>query len=251
MEKDFDNIIKKFYEINKKGYIKGINENINNSFGLTLEYLLKKKPDSLFFPDYNNIEIKTTQRFSHYPVSLFSIAFDGPEAFESNALLEKYGKNDNVFKNKKILITNLKCNHKILVNNKYYFELVIDYNNERLAINIYDKNETFLEQRAYIDFNTLKNRLEIKFKKLALIYASKKKETDGLYFRYYKIQCFILKEFDTFLNLMGKNIIRTSLQLRITRTGTTAGQQKNKTIIFQINKCDIDKLFTKVYEYEK
>ena len=133
MKKEFDEIIKKFYEINKKGYIKGINENLNNSCGMTLENILNKNPDSMFFPDYNGIEIKTTQRFSRYPVSLFSLAFDGPEPFECNYILENYGKKDFKFKDKKILLTTLEVDKKILVNNKYYFKLIIDKKNKRLA----------------------------------------------------------------------------------------------------------------------
>ena len=58
MINEFNNIISKFKEINAKGYIKGINNNLLNSCGLTFENLLGKKADSMFFPDYNNIEIK-------------------------------------------------------------------------------------------------------------------------------------------------------------------------------------------------
>ena len=86
MIEEFNNIISKFKEINEKGYIKGINNNLINSGGLTFESLLDKKADSMFFPDYNNIEIKCKQRFSRYDINLFSISFDGPELFESNYL---------------------------------------------------------------------------------------------------------------------------------------------------------------------
>ena len=78
MDKNFKSLIFKFKDINKNGYIKGINNNLINSAGLTLENLLNKKADSLFLPDYRDIEIKCTQRFSRYPISLFSLSFDGP-----------------------------------------------------------------------------------------------------------------------------------------------------------------------------
>ena len=49
MNKDFENIIKKFENLNKKGYIQGINNNLYNSAGLTLEHYLGKEADSMFF----------------------------------------------------------------------------------------------------------------------------------------------------------------------------------------------------------
>ena len=44
MEKEFDKIIEEFKKLNMKGYIKGINNNLCNSVGLTFEnqcYLLQ------------------------------------------------------------------------------------------------------------------------------------------------------------------------------------------------------------------
>ena len=69
-------------------WIKGIN-NSTNSVGLTFESLINKIPDSMYFPDYYGIEIKCSQRFSRYPLNLFSLSFDGPELYEMNRLLKK------------------------------------------------------------------------------------------------------------------------------------------------------------------
>ena len=159
MEQEFKKIIDEFIKINKRGYIKSINDQIN-SCGLTLEHLLGKETDSLFLPDYNGVEIKTTTRFSRYNISLFSLSFDGPNLFESNYLLEKYGSVDDEFPNKKKLFVNLKVNEKILVNDKFYFEFKIDYENEKLYIRIYDKNMNFIEDSAFIYFDTLKKELK-------------------------------------------------------------------------------------------
>ena len=181
MEQEFKKIIDEFTKINKRGYVKSINDQIN-SCGLTLEHLLGKEADSLFLPDYNGVEIKTTTRFSRYNISLFSLSFDGPNLFESNYLLEKYGSVDDEFPNKKKLFVNLKLNEKILVNDKLY-------------IRIYDKNMNFIEDSAFIYFDTLKKRAEIKLNKMALIYASKRKTCDNLFYRYYRIECFKYKGF--------------------------------------------------------
>ena len=93
IEKEEKELISQFIEITKRGWIKGVN-NLTNSVGLTLEKQLNKEPDSMYFPDYNGIEIKCSQRFSRYPLKLFSLSFDGPELYEMNRLLKKYGKKD-------------------------------------------------------------------------------------------------------------------------------------------------------------
>ena len=41
-----EELIDKFYAINDNGYVKGINNNVINSAGLTFEHLLSKKADS-------------------------------------------------------------------------------------------------------------------------------------------------------------------------------------------------------------
>lgn len=96
---DEKKLIKKFIEISKKRWIKGVN-NTTNSVGLTFESLLNKESDSMYFPDYGSIEIKCSQRFSRYPISLFSLSFDGPRLYEMNRLVQTYGKKDIIYKDK-------------------------------------------------------------------------------------------------------------------------------------------------------
>lgn len=250
MVKKFENIISKFKKINEMGYIKGVNNNILNSCGLTFEKLLNKKADSMYFPDYENIEIKCKQRFSRYDISLFSLSFDGPELFESNYLLEHYGIKNKDFNNKKELFINFKYNKKVLVNDKYYFELDIDEENKRILINIYDLNYRLIEKRGFIDFDTINTRVNVKIKNLALIYASKKKQDDELYFRYYKIICLSYKNFETFLKLIKRDIIKISLILRFSKSGKDIGKNKNKNMVFKICDKNIEELYDKVYFYE-
>lgn len=250
MAKIFENLINEFKLINKKGYVKGINNNLLNSCGLTFEKLLNKKADSMFFPDYENIEIKCKQRFSRYDISLFSLSFDGPELFESNYLLEHYGIENKEYANKKELFINFKYKEKILINEKYYFELDMDYDNKRILINIYDLNYNIIEQRGFIDFDSIFSRVNVKLQNLALIYASKKKEDEQLFFRYYKIICLKYRDFDTFLELIKQNVIKLSLILRFSKSGENIGKNKNKNMVFKISDKNIEKLYDKVYFYE-
>ena len=69
-------LIKQFYLISWKGWIKSVNK-VSGSIGYTFEMKLGKLLDSLRFPDYYGTEIKCTGRYSKYPISLFTVAFDG------------------------------------------------------------------------------------------------------------------------------------------------------------------------------
>ncbi len=250
MKEEFENIIKKFKKINKIGYVKGVNNNLNNAAGLTLESYLGKPADSMFFPDYEGIEVKCTQRFSRYNIGLFSLSFDGPELYESNYLLQKYGVNDETFQENKKLIATLKLNKKVLVNDKYYFEFKIDYKKEMLYISIYNIDMVHLEDRAFIYFDSLEKRLNVKLKKLALFYASKKKIEDNLFFRYYKLECYKYKGINAFLEALETGAVAASLVLRFSRSKETLGKNRNKNIQFSIKKNSVEKLFDKIYSYE-
>lgn len=250
MIKDFENLIIKFEEINSKGYIKGINNNLLNSCGLTFESLLGKKADSMFFPDFEGIEIKCKQRYSRYDINLFSLSFDGPELYESNYILKTYGKRKNFFSLKKELFVNLIIDKKVFVNNKYYFELKLDYETKKIYLKIYDENKNLIEQRGFIDFDSLKKRIEIKLQKLALVYASKKKENNDLYFRYYKMVCFNFKDFSTFLKMIEEGIIKLSLMLRYSKSKYNYGKNKNKNMLFNIRDRDLKRIYDIVFFLE-
>ena len=85
IDNDFRRLFDEFKRIANIRWVKGVN-NYTNSVGLTFESLLGKKTDSLIFPDYYGIEIKCSQRFSRFPVSLFSVSFDGSEFIPSFAI---------------------------------------------------------------------------------------------------------------------------------------------------------------------
>ena len=126
MNKECNDLVKKFKMISKMKCIKGVN-NLTNSVGLTFESLLDKKVDSLYFPDYKGIEIKCTQRFSRYPITLFTSTFDGPEMYEMNTILQKYGKNDSFYRDKKTLKNDLYFRYyRIIIYKLISFEKFIE-----------------------------------------------------------------------------------------------------------------------------
>ena len=80
-EEKYEKLITKFEEITRRGWIKGVTED-ESSVGLTFENELGKEFDSMYFPDYYGTEIKCTTRYSGYPISLFSLSFDGKYLYQ-------------------------------------------------------------------------------------------------------------------------------------------------------------------------
>ncbi len=247
MSKNMLKLLAKFSEISNLKWVKGITNNMN-SVGLTFEKLLGKNADGDIFPDYRDIEIKCTQRYSNYPLGLFAKAFDGPNVFETNFILEKYGKNYHLIPDKKFLKVNLLYDKDVLVNEKYYFKLICSSEEKRIYINIYDKTKTLLDT-PYIDYDSLKNHLAVKLSNLAIIYASKTEIDGSNHFRYYVISFFKFKGFDVFIELIKKGIVTLNLECRVSFS-KNYGKQKNKGIEFKIQKDKIDMLFDRLLSYD-
>lgn len=247
MNKNFNDLIKNFKVIAKKKWIKSPYKG-HGTIGLTFEKELGKKIDTNYLPDYNGIEIKCTTRFSRFPISLFSIAFDGPTNKEIIRINEKYGNFDKDFPEKKTLIRKIRCKKLSLLKNNYYLSLEMD--DDKLFLCVYDKNKDLIEKKSYVYIDTIKKHLNTKLQQLAIIKASKKKIDNIEHFRYYLITLYLLKDFDTFLNLLQEGEIEVTIISRINKTGKTAGKYYNKNLVFQIKKANIEKLFDKIYTYD-
>lgn len=237
-----------FIRICNKRWIKGVNNNCS-SVGLTFENELGKKADSMFFPDYYGLEIKCSTRFSKYPINLFSIAFDGPNLYETNILLQKYGKIDYKYKDRKTLMGLLNTQYPVKLS-KYSFMLDADKRDKKLYLCVFDENECLVEREAYIEFDTIISRLKLKLSNLAIVYASKKSKEDNFYFRYYAYKKYILREYVDLYELIDEGIIKIYIMCRVSRSGTEEGRQRNKSLMFQIDKDKIDYLFKCIEQYD-
>ena len=165
MDENIQKLLNEFITISKKGWVKSVNHG-TGSVGLTFERELNKNPDSLFFPDYYGTEIKCTTRYSGYPISLFTIAFDGPSFPEIQRIVEEYGYFDCIFKDKKILSTELSCKVKNIVNKNYKFQLDVDVAEEKLYLCVYDLNDCLIERKSFVYFKSIRDYLELKLNRL-------------------------------------------------------------------------------------
>jgi len=85
---------------------------------------------------------------------------------------------------------------------------------------------------------------------LALVSASKRIFENEIYFRYYKIPIYKLTSFETFLKLLQEDIIQVDIVGRVSRSGTEEGRQRNKNLVFRIEKKNITKLFETIEVYD-
>ena len=244
MQENSRKLINEFIRISKKGWIKSISKSIG-SVGLTFEKELGKSPDSMYFPDYYGIEIKCTTYYSKYPLFLFTLAFDGPTFPEINRIVEKYGYYDKDYKDKKVLFEKLSCINYNIVNDKFKFKLEIDEKEERLYLCVYNLYDELLEKKSFVYLDSIKNHLLLKLNKLAIIHAFKKKIKNEDYFRYYKLDIYNIKTFETFIKLLKEGIIDITLIARISKSGIDRGRYRNKNLVFHIKKIPL--LFNKTF----
>lgn len=247
MNKEYE-LLEEFKKIAAKRWIEGVN-NSTGSIGMTFERALGKKPDKFYFPDYYGTELKCTSRFSGYPYTLFSCSFDGPTYPEIYRIVNKFGEKDKLFPDKKVLYTRLKFNSLNLVNDKYYFKLDINEEEDKIFLKVYDLNNNLIDDKSFVYISTVKNHLMLKLKKLAIVHASKKQCNNKYYFRYYKIGIYNIKEFAIFLEMLKKDLINVQLVSRTNKSGKKIGEYANKNLVFSIDKNKLEILFDKIIEY--
>lgn len=237
-----------FNEIRKLGYVKSTRKG-PTGIGKTFEDLIGKKEDRLQTPDYNGIEIKTKMGYSKSYIRLFNATPKGKNEFEIKRLCNAYGYPDRIKTEHKILAFSVQADTKTFVAGRFFFKLNLDYEKKKVYLSIWDKNMHLLEQDVYWDFDTIKEKLEIKLRYLAFIKAWPKTVKGEDYYKYYDIQFYKLKEFDSFLRLIEQGIIRVTFKIGVFRDGPRAGEIHDHGTSFEIQEENINRLFTRICLY--
>ena len=92
----------------------------------------------------------------------------------------------------------------------------------------------------------LKQRLENKLTYLAFVKAWPNKINGVNYYKYYKLEIYRLTNFDNFINLLDKGIIRVTFKIGVFRRGSRIGEVHDRGTSFEIKEEDLDKLFIKL-----
>lgn len=198
MEQNIRNLKKKFNQIKDMGYVKTVRKG-PTGIGATFEKLIGKNEENFEIPDFEGIEIKTRRAYSKSKISLFNAVPTGSGYYEVKRIRDSYGYPSKRDKNLKCIYGEV--NGKILkrVGLWYYFKLNVDYKKEKLILEIYNNNKVLIDNSTYWDFDILKEKLHRKLELLALVKAWPTTRAGIEYFKYYKINFYILRGFDEFL----------------------------------------------------
>lgn len=248
MENDINQLKEKFYNVKNLEWVES-HSNDTGGIGKTFEKLIGLSNNEFEIPDFNQIEIKTKNKYSKSYTTLFSCTPTGPHYHEVERIKDLYGYPDSKLKQFKVLNTSIYANEKQKVGLNYFFELKIDKNKEKLFLLIYNKQGTLIENSVYWDFDIIKEKLYRKLRFLAYVKAFKK-NIDGItYFKYYEMKIYKLKNFEEFLNLLDKGIIRISIKIGIFREGKRKGQIHDHGTSFCIQEENLNKLYNLINHY--
>lgn len=244
MEKEIFYFRNKFQEIKKLGWIKSVNAG-NNGIGLTFEKLLGIEQNELEIPDYNGIEIKTKRNYSKCYITLFSCKPEGKFYHEVERIKDTYGYPHKKYPQYKVLNNSVFANTKNKIGINYYFKLDVCRKDNKIYLLIYDKAGNLIENNVFWDFDILKEKLYRKLKILAYVKAySKKDKLNGQeYFNYSQLQIFLLKNFEIFIDLIEKGIVRVNFKLNIKTKGDEIGKIHDHGTSFDILEKDLLKLY--------
>lgn len=244
MKDEIKGLYKKFYEIKEMKWVKSVRKGYNG-IGSTFEYLLGIEENELELPDYNGIEIKTKRYNSMSYITLFSYTPEGPHYHEVERIKDKYGYPHSTYRKYKVLNNSVYCNIKNKIGNKVYFQLHIDRKSEKMYLEVYDLKGNLIEKEVYWCFDTMREKLYRKMKLLAFVKAISKKMCGEEYFKYYSMVIYILKDFETFIELLEEGIIRLNFKLNIRTKGEKIGQIHDHGTSFSISEENLNKLYDK------
>lgn len=244
MEENIKKLKIEFKKIKEKGYIKGISNNFS-SIGRTFENELNLPENNFSIPDYYGIEIKTRRTYSKSSITLFNAEPNGKDLFEIERLKEKYGYPCKKDRNYKVLYVEAYGNKNNYAGIKYQYKIDIDKKEHRVYLCIFNKYDKLIEKKVYWSFEYLKEKLINKLKYLAVINAWPKKIEGWNYFKYYKIDIYRLKNFNSFINLLEDGTIKLVIKIDIHLGKSNYGQTYNHGCGFAIKENDLVKLFYK------
>lgn len=243
MGKDILELKKIFEKIKNIGWIES-KRNGPTGIGYTFETLLNKKEDTLEIPDYKSIEIKTQRKRSNSFVSLFNATPDGDYLFEIKRLRNTYGYPDKVLKECKVINNEFFASKIKNLGARYKAKLKIDWENEKLRLIILNNYLQIVDSEVSWSFDLLKEKLFRKLKHLAFIEAQSKFIRDIEYFKYTDLHIYQLKDFNTFLELIEKGIIKVTFKIGVVRSGDRKGEINDHGTSFSISKENLSKLYT-------
>ncbi len=247
MNHNINNLIEKYLRIKSMGYVKSISK-AKNSVGATLESLLGSSGGDFPIPDFNGIEIKAIRDYDDVFIDLFNAGPDGSFVYPTQYLAENFGYPDKDYRNIKVFKGEVDSIHKKKIGLFYSYKLFVDYFNKRIILQIYDYKYNLINDKIYWDFDSIKEKLNIKLQYLAVFTVQKCFSNDYLYFLFNDLKIFELKSFDVFLSLIDIGLITIQFKTGVAKSGKYIGKFQDHGTSFRIAKNNLNKLFNKLYD---
>ena len=239
-----------FKKIKNMGWIESKRKG-PSGIGYTFETLLNKKEDNISEPDYRGIEIKTIRLFSKQKIHLINAIPNGDMLYPTKNIVEKIGYPDK--KNPEYKVFNMTFNAKEYTNIGYYKKGIIEVDEKNKKIRFIvknDKNE-ILDLPISWNYDYLKEKINKKLNKLAIIYTYSKEEQDKEYFYYKSIHFYKFNSFEKFIQMIKEGNIEITFKISIIREGEKKGLIKDRGTDFSIKKDKINLLFDEINIFEK
>lgn len=242
LDKNIHQLKKEFIRIRNLEYIKTIRSG-NTGVGATFEHLLGKEQESFEIPDFDQIEIKTRRSYSKALISLFSAVPTGSSFYEVKRLRDTYGYRDPKEKSLKCLNTIIFGNQLTSVGIYYYFGLKIDREHQKVFLQIYDKQKNLIDENTYWDFDILEEKLFRKLSILALVKAWTNRIGGIEYFKYYKMNIYLLKGFSEFISMLENGKIAIEFRIGNYYSPKKFGMVHSHGVAFAIKEEDLEGLY--------
>lgn len=244
MEEKVKELYSKFKEIKKKGWIESMRGG-TTGIGYTFESLIGKKEENFPLPDYNGIEIKTMNQFGKGKLHLFNATPDGDYLFPIKRILDELGYPDK--SNPEYKVFNISCNTREYTKIGYHKKVILYVNrlNKKVEF-IAFKNGKNIDISTSWSFDLLREHLYNKLKYLCIVEAESKIKSGINYYKYKYIHFFMLKDFDTFINLIESGKIIITFKIGVFKSGARIGQIHDHGTDFSISIDNISALYKKI-----
>lgn len=241
----FNELKEKLSEIKSMGWIPYEQNNYGN-VGLKLEKLLKINSENFEIPDYKNeIEIKTKVSKKESKISLFNATPDS-YLFEIKRIHKLYSYADKNNSDYKILNQEIASNKMVKIKDDVYFCLNVNRERKLVQLMVYNNNGNLIDNQTSWSFELLKNKLERKLKFLCYVEADKFYINGKNYVKYKTDNYYVLKDFNTFIDLIDNGIISFRFKIGVFKKGSRKGRIHDHGTSITIDKQNLDLLFNKI-----
>lgn len=231
-------LLKLFNSIKQKDWIETTRHG-DQCLGNTFEDLIEKKEDNLSAADYKDIEIKVSRKQTSSLVTLFSKTPNAPRK-ASTFLRENYGVPHEEHPDQFVLNTTVTANKMNTHRGGYGFQLMVDEENKKIIVNIYDlKSNELINNDVYWNYDVIEKAIKSKIKNIALIIGDEKTENNKKYVKFTDIIFIRDITKNDFIKYLKEGKIKIDFRIGVYLTGRKIGQTHDHGTAFRIAYDDL------------